>query len=197
MSLPAKNVDVTTERDQLGMSWSRNPGHVAHRDDISQARGGRAAQAPRGDALGALRTLTSPCEGWGTSGSGLLLQAPPSRVGRAVEEEPLVQRRGQHVVKWGSWHGWAYPYREVFKGGRESGDGRGLRFRFLTSSRYLHRAQQQIRQEDTEGPSRGALSRRKREGRPPPRDSEGRPTAAGEHPVGRGGPERARDKRQV
>lgn len=195
MSLPAKNVDVTTEGDQLGMSWSRNPGHVAHRDDISQARGGRAAQAPRGDPLGALRTLTSPCEGWGTSGSGLLLQAPPSRVGWAVEE-PLVQRRGQCVVKWGSWHGWASPY-EVLQGGRDSGAGRGLWFRFLTSSRSLHRAQQQIRQEDMEGPSRGTLPRRRREGRPAPRDSEGRPTAAGEHPAGRGGPEPVRDKRQA
>lgn len=101
------------------------------------------------------------------------------------------------MVKWGSWHGWASPYREVFQGGRDSGAGWGLWFRFLTSSRSLHRAQQQIWQEDMEGPSQGMLSRRRREGRPRPRDTEGRPTAAGEHPAGRGGPECARDKRQA
>lgn len=103
VSLPARNVDVTSERDQLGMSWSRNPGHVAHRDDASQARGRRAAQAPCGTPLGALGTLNfSPVWARGpTSGSRLLLRALLSRVGLAVEEGPLAQTGGRRVVKWG------------------------------------------------------------------------------------------------
>ena len=165
MSLPAENVDVTSERDQLGMSWSRNPGHVAHRDDTSQARGHRAAQAPCGTPLGTLSFFF--CEGWDTSGSGacpsgsgLLLWALLSRVSLAVEEGPLAQTGGRHVVKQGPWHGWASPYGEVSQGWRDSGAGWGLWFLFLTSSRPLHSAQQQIWQEDMEGLSQGVLFRR-------------------------------------
>lgn len=44
---------------------------------------------------------TSPRDGWGTSGSRLLLRALLSRVGLAVEEGPLAQTGGRRVVKWG------------------------------------------------------------------------------------------------
>lgn len=106
-------------------------------------------------------------EGWDTSGSGacpsgsgLLLWALLSRVSLAVEEGPLAQTGGRHVVKQGPWHGWASPYGEVSQGWRDSGAGWGLWFLFLTSSRPLHSAQQQIWQEDMEGLSQGVLFRR-------------------------------------
>lgn len=93
------------------MSW-RNPGHVAHRDDTSQARGHRAAQAPCGAPWVPLGTPQLLSRGVGhlligacPSGSGLLLWALLSRVSLAVEEGPLAQTGGGMWVKWGSWHG--------------------------------------------------------------------------------------------